>query len=325
MPPWRKGHGYRARESGRSAATRRHSRASPSPWATGSTRWRTGSCATSTSPRTRRSRRCSTIWRDLPQLRDPARFEAWSYRLLVRACYAEGRRTRRWAPNIAPAGRRAGGGGRPRLGRRSRPARARLPAALHRPSRGGRAAPLPRPAPRRGRRERSASPSGRSAPDSITRCAGCARRSMPTRGRRHRRLPDEHRPRRHPHRPVVAGGRRHDAPGPRPRRVLAQLPTTPQRRPGGRRGGLLDEQRLPYPCSHRRHGGVALVGIRFAIHPGTSGGRGRHTDPRRAPRSPPTASAESDTPVPCTSTPGGARRGGRYPIKVPCAPPSRLS
>jgi RNA polymerase sigma-70 factor (ECF subfamily) len=41
-----------------------------------------------------------TIWRDLPQLRDPARFDAWSYRLLVRACYAEGRRTRRWAPNL---------------------------------------------------------------------------------------------------------------------------------------------------------------------------------------------------------------------------------
>jgi RNA polymerase sigma-70 factor (ECF subfamily) len=41
-----------------------------------------------------------TIWRDLPQLRDPARFDAWSYRLLVRACYAEGRRTRHWAPNL---------------------------------------------------------------------------------------------------------------------------------------------------------------------------------------------------------------------------------
>jgi RNA polymerase sigma-70 factor (ECF subfamily) len=34
------------------------------------------------------------IWRDLPSLRDPARFEAWSYRLLVRACYAEARRQR---------------------------------------------------------------------------------------------------------------------------------------------------------------------------------------------------------------------------------------
>ena len=41
-----------------------------------------------------------SIWRDLPQLRDPARFEAWSYRLLVRACYAESGRSRRWAPNI---------------------------------------------------------------------------------------------------------------------------------------------------------------------------------------------------------------------------------
>jgi RNA polymerase sigma-70 factor (ECF subfamily) len=40
------------------------------------------------------------IWQDLPQLRDPARFEAWSYRVLVRACYAEGRRQRRWAPNL---------------------------------------------------------------------------------------------------------------------------------------------------------------------------------------------------------------------------------
>jgi RNA polymerase sigma-70 factor (ECF subfamily) len=40
------------------------------------------------------------IWRDPPQLRDPARFDAWSYRLLLRACYAEGRRTRQWAPNL---------------------------------------------------------------------------------------------------------------------------------------------------------------------------------------------------------------------------------
>jgi RNA polymerase sigma-70 factor (ECF subfamily) len=40
------------------------------------------------------------IWRDLPQLRDPARFDAWSYRLLVRACYAEGRKSRPWTPNM---------------------------------------------------------------------------------------------------------------------------------------------------------------------------------------------------------------------------------
>src|SRR5829696_8829097 len=41
-----------------------------------------------------------SIWRDLPQLRDPARFDAWSYRLLIRACYAESRRTRQWTPNL---------------------------------------------------------------------------------------------------------------------------------------------------------------------------------------------------------------------------------
>ena len=36
------------------------------------------------------------MWRDLPQLRDPQRFDAWSYRILVRACHAEGRESRRW-------------------------------------------------------------------------------------------------------------------------------------------------------------------------------------------------------------------------------------
>ena len=41
-----------------------------------------------------------SIWQDLPQLRDSARFDAWSYRLLVRACYAEGRKQRRWTPNL---------------------------------------------------------------------------------------------------------------------------------------------------------------------------------------------------------------------------------
>ena len=41
-----------------------------------------------------------TAWQDLPQLRDPARFDAWSYRVLVRACYGEGRKERRWAPNL---------------------------------------------------------------------------------------------------------------------------------------------------------------------------------------------------------------------------------
>jgi len=40
------------------------------------------------------------IWQNLPQLRDPGRFEAWSYRLLVHACYTEGRKERRWMPNL---------------------------------------------------------------------------------------------------------------------------------------------------------------------------------------------------------------------------------
>ena len=46
-----------------------------------------------------------SIWRDLPQLRDLARFDAWSYRVLVRACYAERRNERRWSPplRILPA------------------------------------------------------------------------------------------------------------------------------------------------------------------------------------------------------------------------------
>lgn len=35
------------------------------------------------------------IWRQLPRLRDPDRFEAWAYRVLVNACYAEGRRAGR--------------------------------------------------------------------------------------------------------------------------------------------------------------------------------------------------------------------------------------
>lgn len=40
------------------------------------------------------------IWRHLPQLRDATRFEAWSYRILVRRCYAEARSRRRWLPGL---------------------------------------------------------------------------------------------------------------------------------------------------------------------------------------------------------------------------------
>jgi RNA polymerase sigma-70 factor (ECF subfamily) len=41
-----------------------------------------------------------TVWRQLPTLRDPARFEAWVRRLLVHACYAEARRRRSWTTNV---------------------------------------------------------------------------------------------------------------------------------------------------------------------------------------------------------------------------------
>jgi RNA polymerase sigma factor (sigma-70 family) len=52
-----------------------------------------------------------TAWRELPQLRDPDRFDAWLRRILVHACYAESRRRREWATNVrvlpaeGPAGR----------------------------------------------------------------------------------------------------------------------------------------------------------------------------------------------------------------------------
>jgi len=44
-------------------------------------------------------------WRYLPTLRDPDRFEAWSHRLLVNACYAEARRERRQHGHLRLLGR----------------------------------------------------------------------------------------------------------------------------------------------------------------------------------------------------------------------------
>jgi RNA polymerase sigma-70 factor, ECF subfamily len=41
-----------------------------------------------------------SAWHDLPSLRDPDRFEPWVMRLLVRACYAEAERRRRWSDHI---------------------------------------------------------------------------------------------------------------------------------------------------------------------------------------------------------------------------------
>lgn len=54
-----------------------------------------------------------SIWRDLPRLREPSRFDAWSYKLLVRACYAEYRKAPRWMPAIedgSTSEARTGGG-----------------------------------------------------------------------------------------------------------------------------------------------------------------------------------------------------------------------
>ena len=41
-----------------------------------------------------------TAWRELPELRDESRLEAWLYRVLVNACYAEIRHTGRWQPGL---------------------------------------------------------------------------------------------------------------------------------------------------------------------------------------------------------------------------------
>ena len=41
-----------------------------------------------------------TAWRELPTLRDDGRLEAWLYRLLVNACYAEIRQVRRWGSGL---------------------------------------------------------------------------------------------------------------------------------------------------------------------------------------------------------------------------------
>ena len=45
------------------------------------------------------------IWRDIRRLRDASKYEAWSYRLLVRVCYAEAKRRPRWrsSDDLIPA------------------------------------------------------------------------------------------------------------------------------------------------------------------------------------------------------------------------------
>ncbi len=41
-----------------------------------------------------------TIWRKLPHLREADRFEAWAFRIVVHACYADAPRNRRWAATV---------------------------------------------------------------------------------------------------------------------------------------------------------------------------------------------------------------------------------
>lgn len=40
------------------------------------------------------------IWRHLPELKDPDRFQVWAHRIVVRAAYAESRRLRTWTLKV---------------------------------------------------------------------------------------------------------------------------------------------------------------------------------------------------------------------------------
>ena len=55
---------------------------------------------TSNERRTQRSHTLLLAWRDLPQLRDADRFEAWLQRLLINQCYQMAGRNRRWLAHI---------------------------------------------------------------------------------------------------------------------------------------------------------------------------------------------------------------------------------
>lgn len=41
-----------------------------------------------------------SAWRELPRLREPDRFDAWMYRVLVNSCYIEARRRRQWTVHV---------------------------------------------------------------------------------------------------------------------------------------------------------------------------------------------------------------------------------
>ena len=82
-------------------------------------------------------------WRELPRLRDPERFDAWTYRLLVNACHRELRDRRTNRANVLTLDPRAGGAGQQRPALRSRRARAGVPPPDARPADDPRPPPLP--------------------------------------------------------------------------------------------------------------------------------------------------------------------------------------
>lgn len=40
------------------------------------------------------------VWRELPRLREPARYDVWLHRIVINACYMEARRHRRWRLHV---------------------------------------------------------------------------------------------------------------------------------------------------------------------------------------------------------------------------------
>ena len=105
-------------------------------------------------------------WRDLPTLRDADRFEAWLTRILVRACYLEADRGRRWNANMRVLPIDIAGTSDPTSDRRrSGSPGSRLPASSDRPTGDRRAPSLPgmesardRPRPRDSHRDRQVPP-----------------------------------------------------------------------------------------------------------------------------------------------------------------------
>ena len=157
-----------------------------------------------------------TVWQDLPQLRDPARFDAWW--ITGSSCVPATPR-----PTACADGRQTSGRCLPmrlqqRMGwTRSLTATSSSAAFVDFHSITERWWSCTTTSTCRSTRwpTSSASRPGRLHLDFITRCVGCARRSMPTHARRRRRLRNERRSRRHPHRSVVAEG------GPVPRTLTA--------------------------------------------------------------------------------------------------------